>query len=167
MKEFIETGRIVTTHGVHGEVKAEAWCDEPEFLAARETLHVGKVGQIKKVLAARIHKNMVLLTLEGVNDIEAAAALRGSVLFVHRDEIPLKPGEHLIQDLIGLSVHNADTGERYGLLTDVLKTGANDVYQVRFENGRDYLIPVIEQVVLEIDLPGGVVKIRPLEGLFE
>ncbi|PWM35011.1 MAG: 16S rRNA processing protein RimM [Clostridiales bacterium] len=167
MKEYIEAGKIVTTHGVRGEVKAEPWCDEPAFLAGRKRLHLGTVGNPVEVESGRVHKGMVLLKFKGVDTVEAGAALRGKVLYVHRDEIPLGEGEHLIQDIIGLQVFDADSGERYGELCDVTHTGANDVYHIRFPDGKERLIPAIPQVIVKIDVMGGRMDIRPLEGLFE
>ena len=102
-----------------------------------------------------------------MDSVEAGAALRGKVLYVHRDEIPLGEGEHLIQDIIGLQVFDADSGERYGELCDVTHTGANDVYHIRFPDGKERLIPAIPQVIVKIDVMGGRMDIRPLEGLFE
>ena len=167
MKEYIETGKIVSTHGVHGEVKAQPWCDEPEFLADLSEVRVGSPENPAKVERGRVQKSMVILKLKGVETVEAAAALRGKILYVRRDEIPLGEGEYLIQDLIGLKVYDADTGALYGTLCDVSKTGANDVWHIRFPDGTERLIPKIPQVVLQVDIAGGRVDIRPLEGLFE
>ena len=110
---------------------------------------------------------MVLLKLEGVDTPEAAQALRGRVLWLDREEDTLEEGQYYLQDLMGLSVKDADTGEVYGTLRDVTETGANDVYHVAFPDGRVQLVPAIPQVVLDIDLEGGVMLIRPLEGLFQ
>ena len=109
---------------------------------------------------------MVLLKLEGVDTPEAAQALRGRVLWLDREEDTLEEGQYYIQDLIGLSVEDADTGERYGILRDVTETGANDVYHVAFPDGRVQLVPAIPQVIAKIDIDGGKMLIRPLEGLF-
>ena len=163
MKEYIETGKIVTTHGVRGEVKAEPWCDEPAFLAKRKRLHLGTVGNLVEVESGRVHKGMVLLKLRGVDSVEAGAALRGKGLYVHRDEIPRGEGEHLSQDIIGLQVFDADSSERYGELCDVTHTGANDVYYLLDAAGRERLVPAIADVGLAKDLDAGVGTIRPLE----
>ena len=98
---------------------------------------------------------------------EAAQALQGRVLWLDREEDTLEEGQYYLQDLMGLSVKDADTGEVYGTLRDVTETGANDVYHVAFPDGRVQLVPAIPQVVLDIDLEGGVMLIRPLEGLFQ
>ena len=109
----------------------------------------------------------LLLKLEGIHSIDDAAKLRDKIIYIHRDDIPMEEGEYLIQDLMGLKVVDIDDGHLYGELTQVSPTGANDVYHIRFADGKERLIPAIPQVVLEVDLDGGVMKIRPLEGLFD
>lgn len=168
MKTYIEAGKIVTTHGIKGEVKLYPWCDEPEMFEDIEQIYLDKNGEKPvKLTSTRIQKNMLLLKLEGYDDIDTAAKLRDKIIYVHRDDIPMEEGEYLIQDLIGLKVLDADSGEEYGILSDVSQTGANDVYHIKFPDGKERLIPVIPQVVLETSLEEGLMKIRPLEGLFD
>lgn len=167
-KEYIEAGKIVTTHGVRGEVKLYPWCDDPEMFLDIETIYLDAKGQKPLALeGVRFVKNMPLLKIEGVNSIDEAAKLRDKIIYIHRDDIPMEEGEYLIQDLMGLQVVDADDGHLYGELTQVSPTGANDVYHIRFTDGKERLIPAIPQVVIEVDLDGGVMKIRPLEGLFD
>lgn len=78
---------------------------------------------------------MALVKLEGVDTVAEAEALRGRILYLHRDDVKLEPGRHFIQDLLGLRIVDADTGELYGELTDVSATGANDVYHMRYRDG--------------------------------
>lgn len=165
-KRFLECGKIVATHGLRGEVKVLPWCDGPEALVPIKTFYLDGGNTPKRAEQCRIQKNMVLLKLEGVDTPEAAQALRGRVLWLDREEDTLEEGQYYIQDLIGLTVKDADTGEVYGTLRDVTETGANDVYHVAFPDGRVQLIPAIPQVIAEIDIDGGKMLIRPLEGLF-
>ena len=165
-KRFLECGKIVSTHGLRGEVKVLPWCDGPEALLPIKTFYLDKGATPKKAEKCRVQKNMVLLKLEGVDTPEAAQALRGRVLWLDREEEALEEGQYYIQDLIGLTVEDADTGEVYGTLRDVSETGANDVYHVAFPDGRVQLVPAIPQVVERIDIDGGRMLIRPLEGLF-
>ena len=165
-KRFLECGKIVATHGLRGEVKVLPWCDGPEALVPIKTFYLDGGNTPKRAERCRIQKNMVLLKLEGVDTPEAAQALRGRVLWLDREEDTLEEGQYYIQDLIGLTVEDADTGEVYGTLRDVTETGANDVYHVAFPDGRVQLIPAIPQVIVEIDIDGGKMLIRPLEGLF-
>ena len=169
MKKYIETGKIVTTHGLRGEVKVYPWCDSPEELTVYSTLYLAENGGYKaiRVLRARTQQQMVLLQFEGVDTIEKANAMRGRIVYADRDDIPLEDGEHLIQDIIGLGAFDADSGEKYGEVCQVSKTGANDVYHIRFADGSEKLIPVIPSVVIRIDVEGGRIDIRPLKGLFD
>ena len=166
-KEFLECGKIVSTHGVRGEVRVQPWCDTPDFLEQFDTLWTGRDRAPVHVQRARAHGNIVILKLEGVDTVEQAAACRGQVLYLRRDQIPLEEGEYLVQDLLGCRVVDADTGADYGQVYDVRPTGANDVYYLRDAQGRERLVPAIPQVVLERDIDGGVITIRPLEGLFD
>ncbi len=167
MKEFLECGKIVTTHGVRGELKVEPWCDTPDYLKHFKTLYL-KGGTVPlTVKQVRVQKNMVLLKVQGIDTMDAANALRGQILFMRREEAPLDEGDYFIQDLIGLTVRDADTNQEYGKLTDVLQTGANDVYELTDQTGKEYLIPAIGEVVISVDLQREEMLIRPLKGLFD
>jgi 16S rRNA processing protein RimM len=166
-KKYLECGKAVGTHGVRGEVKVQPWCDSPEFLCGFKTLYLGANGEKPvRVVSARVHKAMALIGFEGINSIDEANGLRGKIIYIDRDDAP-DDGKPFLQDLIGLTVLNADTGEVYGKLADVLETGANDVYSVRDETGKERLVPVIPQVIISTDIEGGEIRIRPLEGLFD
>ena len=166
-REYLEAGKIVGTHGVRGELRLEPWCDSAAFLLDFSTLY-NKDGSLSyRVLSSRVHKSLLLLTLEGVTSIEQGDALRGRVLYFRRSDATLPEGRYFITDLIGLAAFDADTGARYGTLTEVYHTGANDVYQITDERGRDFLIPVIDEVVLDTDIAGGRLTIRPIKGIFD
>ena len=94
MKDYLECGKIVSTHGVRGEVKAEVWMDAPEEMTALKTLYLDGGRTPLTVLGARVHKNMVLLTLAGVETPEAGSALRQKILFARREDIPLEKGQY-------------------------------------------------------------------------
>lgn len=168
-KAFLETGRIVTTHGIHGEVKVEPWCDTPAMLAALERVYLDEQGQQElKVEQGAVYKRMVLLKLAGYDTIEQAQTLRGQVLFLNREDLDLPDGSYFVQDLLGCRVVDADRPAlSYGRLVQVTQTGANDVYLLRDETGRERLVPAIPDVVIEIDLDQEQIKIRPLKGLFD
>ncbi len=166
-KQYLECGKIVATHGVRGELRVQPWCDSPDFLADFATLYLGKDHQPVKVTQARAHKNITILKLDGIDTVEQAVTLRGKILYINRDDAKLEEDEYFVQDLIGMDVIDADSGERYGELTDVFQTGANDVYQLTTLDGKQRLFPKIDQVVLQIDLEAGRITIRPLEGLFD
>ena len=167
MKQFLECGRIVSTHGVRGEVKAEVWMDSPQEMTALKTLYLEGGKTPLPVQGARVQKNMVLLKLAGVETPEAGSLLRQKVLYARREDIPLKKGQYFLQDLIGLAVVDADSGRRYVTLTEITETGANRVYHIRFADGKVRLAPDIPQVVIRLAPEAGLVEIRPLPGLFD
>lgn len=167
-KEYLEIGKIVNVHGLKGDVKVMPWCDDAELLCEFDSLYLDRDKKEIFIEDARVFKNTVIMRFENVDTVEAAEKLRNKVLYIHRDDLELEEGVYFIQDLIGLSVVDADTGEAYGALMDVQQTGANDVYEVKNqETGRTYWIPGIPDVVVETDVDGGVMKIRPLEGLLD
>lgn len=166
MEQYLEIGKVVSTHGLRGELRVDPWCDSPQFLCQFKTLYLKK-GETKLSVSSRPHKTIAIVKAKGIDTIEEAEKLRGKVLYINRSDARLAPGEYFIQDLMGLDVIDIDTSKNYGKITDVLKTGANDVYQVTDEKKKDYLIPVIDDVVKEIDINGGKVLIKPLKGIFD
>ena len=167
MKQFLETGKITGTHGLKGEVRVQPWADSPEFLTEFDELYLDK-GAIKiEITSSRVHKNMLIMKIKGIDTIEEADRLRNKVLYMNRDDVELEEGAYFIQDLIGLDVIDEETGEWLGRLDDVSETGANDVYHVKTDDGKVFLIPAIPQVIREISVEEGFVKIFKMKGLFE
>ena len=168
IKEYLEVGQIVGTHGVRGEVRVNPWCDSPEFIKQFKTLYYDKNGQSSvKVTACRPHGNVALLKLDDVETVEAAAAMRNRVLFMKRSDAKIAEGSYFIAELCDCTVIDADDESKiYGILTDVSETGANDVWHIT-KDGKEYLIPAIPDVVDSVDVKQGIIKIRPLKGIFE
>ena len=159
--QFLEAGQIVNTHGIQGEVKIVPWCDTPEFLCQFDTLYLD--GKPVKVRAARVHKGNVLATLDGVNDVNGAMALKGKTVFIDRTNVVLPEGRHFIADLIGLEVIDADSGEKLGVVADVLTPPAHEVYVVKGEH--EYMIPAVDEFLAEANVESGYVKVRLIEGM--
>ena len=110
---------------------------------------------------------MIIMKIRGVDTIEDADKLRNKVLYMNRNDVELENGAYFIQDLIGLDVIDDDTDERLGRLDDVSETGANDVYHVKTDDGKVFLIPVIPDVIKEISPENGYVRIFKMRGLFD
>lgn len=167
--KYLELGKIVSTHGVRGELRVQYWCDSPEFFKSFETVYLKKDGQEPmKVLGARQHGNVMLLTLEGVDDLDKANALRGKVIYVDRDKAPLEPGSYFIAELVGCEVRDADDNSvLYGRVTDVLNTGASDIWQIKGEDGKEYLLPSVPGVVEKVDVDSCIALVRPMKGIFD
>ncbi|MBQ2971638.1 MAG: 16S rRNA processing protein RimM [Ruminococcus sp.] len=165
VKKFLEGGKIVGTHGVRGEMRVECWCDSPQFLAQFKTLYFDE-GKEKVKVQSRAHKNMVLMKMPGIDTIEQADTLRGKIVYIKRSDIKLEEGVNFVQDLIGLEVIDSATSEVYGTVKDVLRTGSNDVYEMKGKDDKLYYIPAIPDIVDEIDIDGGKLLITPMKGLF-
>ena len=168
LKQYLEIGQIVSTHGIRGEVRVNPWCDSPEFMKKFKTLYFDADGnKAVKVNACRPHGNVVILKLDGIDTVEDAQKLRNKTLYMNRADAKLKKGDWFIQDLIGCTVYDADDNEKsYGTLTDVAETGANDIWFIE-NDGKEYIIPAIKDVVINVDVENERVFIRPLKGIFE
>jgi len=168
MKKFLEIGKVVNTHGLKGELRVVPWCDIPELILDRKTFYLDPNGETHvSVKYCKQHKGFVIVKLDGVDSVEDAERFRGVLLHIDRASANLPPDVHFIVDIIGLAVYDADTQYKYGKVTDVLQTGANDVYEIETANGKKLYAPVIDDVVKEISAEDGYIKIKPLEGLFD
>ena len=165
-KQFLEVGQIVNTHGLKGEMRVDPWCDDPDFICMFNKLYL-KDGSSLKITKARVQKNVAVIKAEGIDTIEQADKLRRTVLFIDRNDIELDEDVFFVQDILGCKVKDIDTKKEYGTVTDVLKTGANDVYQITDEAENVDLIPVIDDVVISTDTDEGIIEIRPLKGIFD
>lgn len=168
IKEYLELGQIVGTHGVRGEIRLNPWCDSPDFVKQFKTLYFDAQGQKSiKVVSGRVHGNVALLKLEGVDSVESASALRNKILYMKRADAKLRDGSYFIAELIDCRVIDADDENvEYGILSDVSQTGANDVWHVK-KGGSEYLLPSIPSVVCYVNVKDGIIKIRPLKGIFD
>lgn len=169
IKDFLELGQIVSTHGIRGEVRVNPWCDDPEFAKKFKVLYFDEKGmQSINVISCRPHGNICIVKLEGVDTVESAAALRNKVLYFKRSEADLPEGRWFVSELIGCEVvDNNDENIVYGRITDVAPTGANDVWYVNTPDNREVLIPAIKEVIIKCDVENDKVFIHPLRGLFD
>ena len=167
MQQFLEIAKITATHGIRGEVRCQYYCDTADVLCDFDTLYFDKGAKSVKVVKSYPHKNVVIMKLEGVDSIEQAQPLIGKILYLDRDDAELDEDLFFIQDIIGLTVKDADTGEVYGKITDVYQNGAADVFSIKKADGRELMFPNISEVVLKTDIEGGEMVIRPLKGLFD
>lgn len=174
MEEYLQVGVITSPHGVHGEVRVYPTTDDAkrfsklkecilETKKGRETLHVRSV---------KYQKNMVILGFKEFNSMNEVETLRQCPLLVDRKHaVKLDKDEYFIADLIGLKVETDlqdSAGENiFGELTDVIQTGANDVYEILLDDGRGFLLPAIADCVLDVNIKKGVIKIHVLPGLLD
>ena len=167
MKKYIETGKIVGTHGIKGMVRVQPWSDSGEFLSGFKTFYLDEKGEKKiEVKSAKPHGNVVLMALKGVDTIEDAERLRSTVIYIDRNDVELPEGRYFISDLIGCTVTDADTDSILGKITDVSATGANDVWHIT-KDDKEYLVPAIDDVIVSVDVENEQIIIRPIKGIFD
>lgn len=163
-KEFLEIGKIVGTHGVRGMVRIEPWADEGSFLTSFKKFYVNDC--ILEAVAVKPHGRMVIAAFKGYDTVEKAETLRGKILRIKREDANIAPDRYFIDELIGCKVFDADTDNVLGIVSDVSKTGANDVWHIK-SGEKEYLIPVISGVVETVDIDSETVYIKPLGGIFD
>lgn len=169
MEDLLQIGALTKTHGVHGEVKVFPMTDD---MARFKKLKAAVIDTGKEKIdveceGAKFFKQFAILKFKGYDTIESIEKYCGKGLFVTRENaVKLKKDEYFICDLIDLDVIN-ESEENIGKLTDVIQTGANDVYEITLDDGRNFLLPAIKECVLNIDMEKRKIKIHILEGLLD
>jgi 16S rRNA processing protein RimM len=169
LDDYFRVGVITSPHGVRGEVKVYPTTDDmTRFSDLKEVLMVGpRSEQLLHVEQVKYFKNMVIVKFKEFNSMNEAELLRQRDLYVDRAHaVPLEEGEYFIADLIGMSVVT-DEEQALGKLVDVLQTGANDVYVVQMDNGKEVLLPVIDECILDIDMDKQEIRVHLMKGLLE
>jgi 16S rRNA processing protein RimM len=163
--DFLVVGKLRRTHGLHGELLMEVFTDFPERLEPGAVVYAGEEHRKLHIRSQRFQNQFLLVAFDEFHDPETAAELRNKLVFVHAsDRPPLPEGEYYHHQLIGLRVVS-DEGQDLGIMTQILQTGANDVYVVVPETGLELLLPAIESVILDIDLEHGEICVHLLPGM--
>lgn len=169
MQDRFQVGAIASVHGIKGELKVFPTTDEPEKFKKLKTvwLNTGKEEREIGLQSVKFFKKMVIVKFEGIDSPEDAYRYRGATLWIPRKAaVPLQKNEYYRADLIGLSVFT-ESGEELGMLTDVLETGANDVYEITLTDKRTVLFPAIRDCVKEVDPEAGRMTVHVMDGLLE
>lgn len=170
MQNEFQIGAVASVHGIKGEVKVFPTTDEPgKFKELKEVLLKTAKGGVStiKLQSVRFSKNMVLVKFEGIDSPEEARFYRGATLWISRKQaVPLHENEYYRADLIGLLVITED-GEELGKVTNVLETGANDVYEITMPNKSTLLFPAIRDCIKDVDLEAGRMTVHVMDGLME
>lgn len=167
MEDLLQVGVITTTHGVRGEVKVFPTTDDPARFKKLEKviLDTGREKTELTITGVKFFKNLVILKFKEFDSMNDVEHLRQAKLLVRReDAVELKENEYFIADLIGLKAVS-DEGEELGTITDVLQTGANDVYVISRDGSADILVPAIRDCIKDIDTEQGRMRIHLLPGL--
>ena len=172
VSRFIECGKIINTHGCRGDVKAEPWTDTPRDLIDLGRVFIGDgedKKEIKILRGAVMQGRFLMLSLEGVDTMDAADALRNTVLYAAREDFHLAEGQYFLSDALGLPVYDTREGREGNLLgtvTDISPNAASDIYTVKTPDGAEVLVPAIPVFVTEV-IPGECVRMAPIDGMFE
>lgn len=169
MEDLLQVGAITQTHGIRGEVKVFPTTDDVKrFKKLKEViLDTGKEKMTLEIEGVKFFKQFVILKFKGFDNINDIERYKGKNLYVTRENaVKLKRDEYFIADLIGLEVYDEDD-QHLGILTNVIETGANDVYGVKFEDGREVLFPAIKQCILDVDMENRKMKVHIMEGLLD
>ena len=169
MTDRFQVGVIASTHGLQGEVNVFPTTEDPSrFKKLKQVVLHTQRGEelLLDVVSARFFKKFVIVKFKQFNNINEVEKFRGCELTIDRkDAIKLQPGEYYCADLIGLSIVDED-GSELGILTEILQTGANDVYEMtRKDSGEKVYIPAIRDCIKEIDPEGGRIVIHVMDGL--
>lgn len=160
--DYIQVGRIVNAHGIRGEVRLLPQGFDPDYLTGFETLYLGKNKTPVVPTASHVHKSFVLLKFPGVDDMNAALAYKETPVFIRREDAA--DGQPFDDELLGMDVKNADTGETLGKLTLVEDYPASKVYTVT--GAHTYLIPAVPEVFIQsVDLEENVMLVHVLKGM--
>ncbi len=166
-QNFLETGKIVGTHGIKGMVRIQLWADSQDFLNGFKFIYLDQNGNEKlEILKTAPHGNVCIAAFKGVDSIEAAEKLRNRVIYISRKDVKLPEGRYFIADLLGCRVFDAETDAFLGEICDVSETGANDVWHIK-KDGKEYLMPAIDEVLVNVDIDSQTVVIKALKGIFD
>ena len=167
MQQYLEAGKVVTTHGVRGEMKLELWCDGVDFLKKTGRLYASaKGGKCYNITSIRPQGQMALLQLEGVNDMDAARAAGSGVLLRPQRRHPAR-GPVVCGRPHRLRGAGRDTGKVYGVVTSVDHPGAQDIYTVKSPSGKEYMFPGVDAFLKERNPPEGYILVTPIPGLLD
>lgn len=166
--QYLEIGRITKLQGLKGEVRMQYYCDDVEVVEEFRSLYLGKEKTEVEIERVRYLKSDVcVIKIAGYDTPEAAEKLIGKTLYFDRDDVELPEDTWFIRDIIGLSVVDADNGRVYGKVDEIYQNGSADVYSIKTPDGKQLMFPAIPEVLLETDIEGGKIVIRPLKGLFD
>lgn len=169
MEERLQVGIISSTHGVHGEVKVFPTTDDVNrFKKLKEViLDTGRESKVLEIAGVKFFKQFAILKFKGIDTLNDVEKYRGASLYVTRaNAVKLKKDEYFIADLMGLKVEDEE-GNQIGVLREVLETGANDVYIIDMNDGRELLLPAIRQCVLKVDIEAGFMQVHIMDGLLD
>lgn len=169
MEDMLRVGVFANTHGIAGEIKVFPTTDDVQRFKKLKKVYLdaGKELLEWEIQNVKFFKNMVILKFKGINNINDIEKYKGKDLYVTREHaVPLEENEYFLCDIIGAKVVTED-GKDFGILKEILQTGANDVYVVEMENQQEVLLPVIKECILDVNIEEKIVSVRLMPGLID
>ena len=168
MEKQLQAGVITSTHGIRGEVKVFPTTDDAQYFRELKKVYLdtGKEQIPVEIEHVKFFKQFAILKFKGIDNINDIEKYKGKSLMIDREDAsPLGEDEYYIGDMIGMDVYTDDPAEHFGVLRDVLETGANDVYIIDSDRHGEVLVPAIHQCILRVDTEKNEMHIHLMEGL--
>jgi 16S rRNA processing protein RimM len=163
---YLNVGFLRRPHGVRGEIMLEIQTEQTEIFVPEYRVYIGEKYLPHTIASSRPHRQGILISFEGIRDRDEIGKFRNTHLYAKISDLPALPEDEFYDhEIIGLEIINDETEESLGVIKEIIKTGANDVYVVKQKSGREILLPVIPDVILEIDLESKKIYVALLEGL--
>ncbi len=166
--KYLSIGKILGSRGIKGELKVQAWTDTLEDFCSISKIFLNINESPLDIVNLRVHKSCVLMKVGSIENKDQAEMLRGKILYAYKDDIPIEDDRYFIEDLKGCEIIDSNDGRVYGILKDVINTGANDIYIVKnSEKCSEYLVPIIDGTISEINLEENKIYLSPIKGVFD
>lgn len=169
LNPYLECGKIINTHGCHGDLKVDPWTDSPDAFRQLKRVFVGEEKTERRVLRTSVMQGrFILLVLEGVDNMDAAEALRNVTLYAAREDFHLEEGQYFLSDIIGVDVFDAREsrkGQKLGVLKEILPGSSAPIYAIDTPHGQ-VLVPGVPAFVKDV-VPGEYISIAPIAGMFD
>ena len=167
MNKFLEAGKLINTHGVRGEFKFDAWCDDfSQYLKVKKFYFSNDGTQEYKVSSIRKFGKFMLVKFEGIETLDDALKYKGKIIYVDREDVPKKDGAVFIADIIGLPAIDISSNEPFGKIIDYTNKGGGNLYEIETKNGNICYIPAVDAFTKKIDTETGV-YFELIEGLVD
>ncbi|KUK11430.1 MAG: Ribosome maturation factor RimM [Clostridia bacterium 41_269] len=168
--EKIAVAKVINTHGIKGEVKAVPLSDFKDRYQQLKEVFIKEKNEYSPLNLEKVrwHKGNLLLKFKEISSINEAELLKGNYIFINRsDAVELPKDTYYIFEIVGLEVYDAENNVKLGIVTEVLQTGANDVYIIKDSSGRELLVPALKKVVVKVDLEKNRMLVKLPEGLLD
>lgn len=167
MIKYLEAGKLINTHGVRGEFKFDAWCDDTSCYLKIKKFYLSDDGKNKlPITSIKRFGKFMLVKFEGIDSLDDALKYKGRIIYVDREDVPKAENAEFIADIIGLPAINIDTDETFGKIVDFTNKGSGNLYEIELNNGNISYIPAIDVFTQKIDIDKGV-YFKLIEGLID